>query len=577
VKDVFGNTTGLKASLLRMAERVYRRRVKPAEVISPELGGFLCDVAVEMGRQVGVLLDRRGQVDHVIIGDSSKLDLPDIGRLRAGRGRLRGLRLVHTHLHGEPLTVDDLTDLSLLRLDLVAAISLGSAASDMRHVHVAHLLPENPEGKLWTELDPVPLHELGQLDFEELVRSLEDEFARASRVLAADQGKDRALLVHVRTRQTPRSESACLAELRELCRTASVTVLDVIVQRRVQLDPRYVVGRGKIDEIVQRANQLGAELLIFDPDLTPGQARAITQVTELKVLDRTMLILDIFAQRARSRDGKVQVELAQLSYTLPRLAEKNTMMSRLTGGIGGRGPGETKLEINRRRARERIRRLEQQIEQLSRRREQRRSLRHRRGMPVVSIIGYTNAGKSTLLNTLTSSRELVEDKLFATLDPTSRRLRFPREREILLTDTVGFIHDLPRELVNAFRATLEEVAEADLLVHLVDAADHDFADQIRAVEQIVADLGLAQTPRLLVFNKCDRLAADELALRMRGHGDALAIVAPRPETTRPLLAAMERALWREEAIEEEPGGKRIERGTGNGEPGAGKSDRTRTG
>jgi GTP-binding protein HflX len=551
VKDVFGNTTGLKASLLRMAERVYRRRVKPDEVISPELGGFLCDVALEMGRQVGVLLDRRGQVDYVIIGDSSKLDLPDIGRLRAGRGRLRGLRLVHTHLRGEPLTNDDLTDLSLLRLDVVAAISIGRAAG--RFVHVAHLLPENPEGRLWTQLDPVPLHELGQLDFEELVRSLEEEFARASRVRAADQGKDRALLVHVRTRQTPRTESACLAELKELCRTAGVTMLDVIVQRRVQLDPRYVVGRGKIDEIVQRANQLGAELLIFDPDLTPGQARAITQVTELKVLDRTMLILDIFAQRARSRDGKVQVELAQLNYTLPRLAEKNTMMSRLTGGIGGRGPGETKLEINRRRARERIRRLELQIEQLSRRREQRRSLRHRRGMPVVSIIGYTNAGKSTLLNTLTSSTELVEDKLFATLDPTSRRLRFPREREILLTDTVGFIHDLPRELVNAFRATLEEVAEANLLVHLVDVADHDFTDQVRAVEHIVADLGLAQTPRLLVFNKCDRLAADELALRMRGHGDALAIVALQPESTRPLLAAVERALWREEAIEEEPG------------------------
>jgi GTPase len=541
-----------------MAERIYRRRVKPSQVISLELAVYLCQVSTEMGRQVGILLDRRGQIEQVIIGDASKLDLPDIGRLRAGRGRLRGLRLLHTHLRGEPLTNDDLTDLSLLRLDLVGAITINRAAQPDR-VHVAHLLPENPEGRLWSVIDPLSIHEL-DVDFEELMRSLEAEFAHASRAREADLGRERALIVHVRARTTPRSEGACLTELKELCRTAGVSALDVIVQRRERLDPRYVVGRGKLDEIVQRANQLGAELLIFDPDLSPGQTRAISDATELKVLDRTMLILDIFAQRAKSRDGKIQVELAQLNYTLPRLAEKSTMMSRLTGGIGGRGPGETKLEINRRRARERIRRLEQQIEQLSRRRSQRRALRHRRGMPVVSIVGYTNAGKSTLLNTLTASSELVEDKLFATLDPTSRRLRFPREREILLTDTVGFIHDLPEELVNAFRATLEEVAEADLLIHLVDAADPDFADQIRAVERIVSDLGLAKTPRLLVFNKQDRLSAEELAQRLRGHtstraGEAtttIAISALSAETTRPLLRAVELTLWREEALAEPP-------------------------
>jgi GTPase len=544
-----------------MAERIYRRRVKPSQVISLELAVYLCQVSAEMARQVGILLDRRGQIEQVIIGDASKLDLPDIGRLRAGRGRLRGLRLLHTHLRGEPLTNDDLTDLSLLRLDLVGAITLNRAAQPDK-VHVAHLLPENPEGRLWSVIEPLSVHEL-DVDFEELMRSLEEEFAHASHVREADLdlGRDRALIVHVHTRTTPRSESACLTELKELCRTAGVSALDVIVQRRERLDPRYVVGRGKLDEIVQRANQLGAELLIFDPDLSPGQTRAISDATELKVLDRTMLILDIFAQRAKSRDGKIQVELAQLNYTLPRLAEKNTMMSRLTGGIGGRGPGETKLEINRRRARERIRRLEQQIEQLSKRRGQRRSLRQHRGMPIVSIVGYTNAGKSTLLNTLTSSTELVEDKLFATLDPTSRRLRFPREREILLTDTVGFIYDLPEELVNAFRATLEEVSEADLLIHLVDAADLDFADQIRAVERIISDLGVAETPRLLVFNKRDRISPEELAQRMRGYASsraeeetpsAIAISALSAETTRPLLHAVERMLWRGEALAAPP-------------------------
>jgi GTPase len=533
-----------------MAERIYRRRVQPSQVVSPELAAFLCGVSFEVGRQVGVLLDRRGQVDHVILGDASKLWLPDIGRLRAGRGRLRGQRLVHTHLRGEPLTGDDLTDLSLLRLDLVVAITMTSTgAPDV--VHIAHLLPENPEGRLSAVLDPVPIHAL-DLDFTELVRSLEEELSRRTGARAAALGEEQALLVHVQTRSSRRAESAAVGELRELCRTAGVHVAEVVVQRRDRPDPRYVVGRGKIEEIVQRANQLGAEILIFDPDLSPTQARAVSDFTELKVIDRTMLILDIFAQRAKSRDGKLQVELAQLTYTLPRLIAKNTMMSRLTGGIGGRGPGETKLEINRRRARERITRLEAQIQGLAKRREQRRSLRQRRGLPVVSIVGYTNAGKSTLLNTLTFSSELVEDRLFATLDPKSRRLRFPKERELILTDTVGFIHDLPRELVNAFRATLEEVAEADLLIHLVDAADPDLEDQMEAVRRILMDLGVAETPRLLVLNKVDLLDDEALEARRQAHEGALAISAPSASTTGPLLEAIERILWREQRLPHPP-------------------------
>jgi GTP-binding protein HflX len=539
---VFGNTTGLKASSLRLAQRIYRRRVKPDQVVSPEFASHLCRVSSETNRQVGVLLDRRGQPDHVIIGDASKIWLPDVGRLRAGRGRLRGLRLVHTHLRGEGLSADDLTDLSLLRLDLVAAITMANGGRPSQ-LHLAHLLPENPEGDLWTLLPPVPVaHQ--QLDFAELIRSLEQEFARASRVQTADEGKERALLMYVHTRQSRRPEESAVAELEELCRTAGVAVLDVVVQRRVRPDPRYVVGRGKLEELVQRANQLGAELLVFDPPLTPAQARAVSDLTELKVIDRSMLILDIFAQHAKSRDGKIQVELAQLSYTLPRLVAKNTMMSRLTGGIGGRGPGETKLEIGRRRARERIARLEQQIRKLSRRRGVRRSLRQRRGLPVVSIIGYTNAGKSTLLNTLTRSSVTVEDKLFATLDPKSARVRFPRERELILNDTVGFIHDLPQELVNAFRATLEEVAEADLLLHLVDVSDDDYEEQMASVRRILSELGIAETPRLLIFNKQDLLSPKEQQNRMRGH-DAISLSALQPESTRPLLEAMETLLWQE--------------------------------
>ncbi|PID39122.1 MAG: GTPase HflX [Proteobacteria bacterium] len=541
---VTGNIVGLKASALRLAERVYRRRVRTHQVVSAELASQLCSFSQETGRQIGVLLSRRGQPEHVFIGDANRLWLPEFGRLRAGRGRLRGLRLIHTHLRDEGLTNDDLTDLALLRLDLVSAITI-SADGHPHRIHTAHLLP-GEHRQPWRVLDPQLVHD-DKLDPIELLRSLEEEFARQSRAQEAEGG-DRAVLVHVAERGAARSPEAHIAELSELCRTAGVAVVDTLVQRRARADPRYAVGKGKLDEVVLRANQLGAELLIFDPDLTPAQARALGDATELKVIDRSMLILDIFAQHATTGDGKLQVELAQLRYTLPRLVAKNTMMSRLTGGIGGRGPGETKLEINRRRARERIARLERQLKAVADQRSRRRALRQRKGLPVVSIVGYTNAGKSTLLNTLTADGvkegALAADKLFATLNPTSRRLRFPTERELIINDTVGFIHDLPEELVAAFRATLEELAETDLLVHMVDVSAPEFRDQIGAVERILAELELDDPPRLLVFNKIDRLDPEELEQRSRAY-DAIPISALDQDSTRPLMQAIERRLWLE--------------------------------
>jgi GTP-binding protein HflX len=344
--------------------------------------------------------------------------------------------------------------------------------------------------------------------------------------------------------QGSQNNNSRVHELRELCRTAGIQVVDVAVQRRPEADPRYLIGRGKLEDVLVRAMQYDASVLIFDPDLSPGQAHAIASFTDLKVIDRTILILDIFAQRARSRDAKLQVELAQLRYRLPRLQEENTMMSRLVGGIGGRGPGETKLEIGRRRARERLHRLEKDIEQTRRQRAGRRSARKDRGLPVVAIVGYTNAGKSTLLNALTGSEVLVEDKLFATLDPTTRRLRFPRERELILADTVGFIRDLPKDLAQAFHATLEELDDADLLLHVVDAADPDRDAHITAVEKILGELALAETPRLLVYNKTDRLPPQEKSVLEAG-GRTLVISALDRPTILPLLAAMEHALWRE--------------------------------
>jgi GTP-binding protein HflX len=533
-EEVTGNTQGLATSEIKTLERLFRRRVAPTEIVSAELAQQLALAAAQLHRQVGVLIDRRGAIQHVMVGDASKITLPDFGRIRGGQGRFRGLRLVHTHLRNEPLTRDDMTDLQLLRLDAVAAIAV-DAEGRAGKLYIGHMVPDGPAREL-----PAEQATASKTNFLELITQLEQQFGRAHRVASTDQGKDRALIVHVELSRTKDSE-ARIAELRELCRTAGVKVLDVIVQRRPEKDPKFLVGRGKLDEILLRAMQLGAEAVIFDPDLSPGQARAISEATELKVLDRTMLILDIFAQHATSRDGKLQVELAQLRYALPRLIEKNTMMSRLTGGIGGRGPGETKLELNRRRARDRINLLEKRLADLADDRRLRRQRRERRDLPIIAICGYTNAGKSTLLNAITQGDALAADKLFATLDPISRRLRFPHEREVIITDTVGFIRDLPKELMNAFRATLEEMEDADLLVHVVDASDPDREQEIRAVEGILADLGLSEKPRILVWNKADRVEPAD-ADNLGRHGGFVTSALDRG-TLGPLLMGMERALW----------------------------------
>ena len=543
---VSGNTQGLKPSQKKLLERILRRRVAPSQIVSSELAGFLCECSHEIERQVGVLIDRRGNPEHVIVGDAHQIEIPDLGRVRAGMGRFRGLRLVHTHLRGEPLTRDDLVDLAKLRFDLVAALGMRSDGSPGQLL-CAHLLPANEKGDLWRELPALPATSaaLDGLDFLELMRALEEEFARVARAARiAHDPRTRAVLVHVAIGRGASDADARVAELKELCRTAGVRVMDTVVQRRPAPDPRFLLGKGKLQEIVLKAMQVDAEMLIFDPELSTTQSRSISDETELKVIDRTMLILDIFAQHATTRDGKLQVELAQLKYTLPRLVEKNTMMSRLTGGIGGRGPGETKLEISRRRAREKISIYEKQIEQLGKRRGQRRSLRTSRALPVVAIVGYTNAGKSTLLNTLTRGDVRTENLLFATLDPTSRRLHIPgaatdadagaRGREVILTDTVGFIRDLPEDLVNAFRATLEELGDADLLLHVVDAADPAHEAHIAAVERILDELELHDKPRLLVFNKCDRLPADEARQRLQSR-DAFAVSALDVATTGPLV------------------------------------------
>ncbi len=513
--NLSGNTTGLSPHALRVLERIGRRKVPLDVITTPELVRALVDAAHESGRQVGALVHRSGEVDHVIVGDATKLMLPDIGRLRAREGRLRGLRLIHTHLFGEELSRDDIVDLVRLRLDLVAAVMM-TKEGEPRSIQYAHCLPPSPEGEArevsaYRTVGPVMYGKL-DVDFGALVRSLEEEFARQSRLHRQHQGQGRAILVHVaeksRSGAMENAESR-MSELAELSRTAGLQVVLKVIQARDRLDPRRVVGKGKLDEIVLRAAELDADLLVFDHNLSPTQASTISQHCDLKVIDRTQLILDIFAQRAESSDGKLQVELAQLKYALPRLGQKDDSLSRLTGGIGGRGPGETKLEIGRRRARERVNHLEDQLKKLAKERLVRRKRRARTEVPIVSIVGYTNAGKSTLLNTLTGADTLSEDKLFATLDTRSRRLRFPEEREVIITDTVGFIRDLPPDLFAAFRATFEEVADADLILHVVDASDPASGDHIATTEHLLEELGLDAIDRIIVFNKSDRLSDDE--------------------------------------------------------------------
>ena len=524
----------------------------------------MSELSNETGRQLGVLLNRKGQVEHVMVGSAKQIEMPDFGRSRVSEDRFRGLRCVHTHLLGEQLTQDDLTDLALLRLDLMSAVQVDRKDGLPGLVYSAHLVPmsEPPASAGGTNVDldapfGPPAHAGGSdpsfsflepaipahlnTDFTSLINSLEEEMARVRHTARNRQtGRDRAILVGVTTGDTD-DERESIAELNELATSADVVVLDTIIQRRPQIDPKTVLGKGKLEDILIRSMRLGVDMLIFDRELSPAQVGMLSEATELKVIDRPQLILDIFAQRAQSREGKLQVELAQLKYLLPRLVVgQNSAFSRLAGGIGGRGPGETKLETDRRRVRDRIAQLERQVDDLGRQRQERRKNRVQKHLPIISLVGYTNAGKSTLLNALTQSDVYAERKMFATLDPTSRRLRLPYDQEVIINDTVGFIRDLPEALVSAFRATLEEIADSDLLIHVVDAANPRVMQQIASVNKILHDLEYEQIPQIIVLNKSDLLDADAAAalerqINLDTHLPSVAISAIRRESLRPMV------------------------------------------
>lgn len=546
--EIFGKTDGLSPIERAGLQRLQRLTTPAQRIIGDVLAQRMCAIAHSISRQVGVLIDRAGRVTHVIVGDGHQLFLPDVGRLRASKGRLRGVRLVHVHLKGEGLTDDDLTDLSRLGLDLVVALTLRGELPDQ--VHVAHIVPTRP-GEVIRDVRP---HEVlepmawpgAEQPWLDLIRDLEGQLARATPAVGMVDARERALLVHVGPELRAVADDG-LDELEELARTARVEVLGRVVQRRDRIDRETVLGSGRLAQIVTEAMQIDAGMLIFDRELSPSQVRGLSRATEMKVIDRTQLILDIFAGRARSRDGQIKVELAQLRYALPRLSDRSSAMSRLAGGIGGVGPGETKLEVDRRRCRERIHKLNKLLEAMAKSRGARRGARHRSGTSGVCLVGYTNVGKSSLLNALCKSEIFTENLLFATLDPTTRRIRLPGGTQTTLTDTVGFIRDLPKELLGAFDATLEEAHEADVLLLVADASHAQVEAQIGSVERILGEHGLQDKPRLLVLNKCDAIFDAATARELQARKGALATSALQREGIVELMQALEEMLlWARE-------------------------------
>jgi GTP-binding protein HflX len=494
-------------------------------------------LSVELNRQLGLLIHRSGTVETVIVGDHDRIVIPVLDRSRTGGGRLCGLRCVHTHFGAAGPDEEDIMDMVCLRLDLMSVLTLRDGQTEL--LHTAHVQPDSAKG--WLLLEPVH-PATPQFSCLALIETIEEQLARLQLLRKVDQGQERAILISVSTGS--RTETAdSMLELAELARAAKVQAVERVIQHRSRVDPRFILGSGKLMEIMLMSISTGANLLIFDQELTPSQVRSITNRTDLRVIDRTQLILDIFASRALSREGRLQIEMAQLKYLLPFLASRDDSLSRLTGGIGARGPGETKLEIDRRRIKDRIARLADELKEVGSQRYHRRSRRRKHDVPVVSLVGYTNAGKSTLLNSLTGAHILAEDMLFATLDPTSRRFRLLGGTEAVLTDTVGFIRNLPAELLKAFASTLEELSEADLLLHVIDLANPAWQQQAEVVDSLLHELELEQIPCLRVYNKMD-LLPEGLPLQANG---GVYVSARDAASLAGLLMEMEKRLSMREA------------------------------
>jgi len=533
---------------MKALNRLGQRRYPVAGGYSPEQAHELAALSRLISRQIGLVIDRQGRVSMVIVGDTSSIMIPQLPHARTGAGRLRGLRLLHTHLVPEGLSREDLMDLLFLRLDSISVLTVDEWGQPMQFQN-AHLMPPEPgkEDSGYTTGELMPWDRV-EINFTEQAEHLEQEFGRViddAVSTGTDADAVRAVLVSVALDPRPVQERH-LAELAELARTAGVSVTGSMIQRVASIHPRHILGRAKLAELEVLALQGQASLIIFDGELSPAQLNSLAELTERKVMDRTQLILDIFAKHAVTKAGKLQVEMAQLQYSLPRLSGRDRSLDRLAGGIfGNKGRGETKLELDRRRIRERITRIRKDLDELRRQRFHTRARRARQGLPLAALVGYTNAGKSTLLNTLTKADVLSENKLFATLDPTTRRLRFPRERELVLADTVGFIRSLPKELTEAFRATLEELEAADLLIHVVDASHPERDQQMESVERILADMELQNVPRITLMNKWDCVPAGDRVAFLLDRPDAIPVSALTGAGLEKAAAVIERMMFDE--------------------------------
>lgn len=551
-----GNITDLRTNVVKKLKKFGDKRMPVTSIVSSDIASRMVEVSIETSRQVGIIVERNGLISHVIVGDSNEIMIPYLGRYSLSRGSFRGVRLVHTHFRGQSLTQDDLSDLALLRLDSVSVVHFLDDGR-LTNLETAYLLPLSAEdvnvassGELFSSSSVRDLYRIEKMnfyeaertiDYVEVITSLEDECKeRAGNILDVKKEAN-AILVGVYKDRESAEES--LFELHSLASSAGVNVINAIYQIRSSIDGRYVVGAGKLKEIVISAMHYGADCIIFDNQLSPAQSRSVTEFTDLKILDRVQIILDIFARRAHSNEGKIRVELAQLTYILPYLTGKGTSLSRLAGGIGGRGPGETKLEIDRRRIGERIVLLGEKLKKIERNRNEGKKRRNINNVPTISIIGYTNAGKTTLLNSLTNANAYADDLMFATLDTVSKRLRFPEDREVIIVDTVGFIKDLPPNLVGAFRSTLEEVSDADMFLHLVDASSSYYEQKIEAVRGVFRGLGVDEKLELLVFNKVDALSEESLELLRLTYPNAVFVSAKDRASLRVMLVRIEEMLF----------------------------------